>query len=253
MHPVLFQIGPLTLHTYGVFVALGFIIGILLALHQGKKEGFPKEKILDIGFYTLLSAIIGSRLFYVLVEYKYFIKNPVHIFKIWEGGLVFFGGLIAVLFVLLIYFKKNALPVWKTLDLFSPSLALGHAIGRLGCFSAGCCHGKPANLPWSVTFTNPDSLAIIGVPVHPTQLYETLSLSISFVILILIRKYKHFNGQIFWTYALLYSVIRFTIEFFRGDEARGFIYKNLSIAQGISAVLFMTAIFFMVLLRKKKS
>jgi phosphatidylglycerol:prolipoprotein diacylglycerol transferase len=252
MHPILIRIGPLTLHTYGVFVALGFIVGLMLALHQGKKEGFSKDKILDIGFYTLLSAIIGSRLFYVLVEYKYYIKNPIDIFKLWQGGLVFFGGLLLALLVLTIYFRKNALPVWKTLDLFAPSLAIGHAIGRLGCFSAGCCHGKPANLPWSVTFTNPDSLAIIGVPVHPTQLYEALSLSISFGILILIRKYKRFNGQIFWTYAMLYSVVRFTIEFFRGDEVRGFIYKNLSIAQGISVVLFITAIFFMLLLRKKK-
>lgn len=253
MHPVLFRIGPLSLHTYGVFIALGFIAGLLLALHQGKKEGFPKEKILDVGFYTLLSAIIGSRLFYVFIEYKYYIKNPIDIFKLWQGGLVFFGGLLLALLVLIVYFRKNALPVWKTLDLFAPSLAIGHAIGRLGCFSAGCCHGKPADLPWSVTFTNPDSLAIIGVPVHPTQLYEALSESIIFVILMLVRKYKRFNGQIFWIYTLLYSAVRFTIEFFRGDEARGFIYKNLSIAQGISAVLFITAIFFMVSLRKKKS
>ena len=121
MYPILFKIGPLTLYTYGVLISLGFIVGIALTLHLGKKEGFAKEKILDIGFYALIAAIIGSRLLFVLIEYKYFIKNPLDIFKIWEGGLVFFGGLLLVVLVLLIYLKKNALPLWKTLDLFAPS------------------------------------------------------------------------------------------------------------------------------------
>src|SRR4030065_169870 len=121
MYPILFKIGPLTIHTYGVMIALGFIAAITLAIHLGRKEGIAKEKILDIGFYILLSAIIGSRLFFVIIEYEYFIKNPSDILKIWEGGLVFYGGLFLAIIVLLIYLRKNSLPVFKTLDLLSPA------------------------------------------------------------------------------------------------------------------------------------
>jgi len=251
MFPILFKIGPFTLHTYGLLVALGFMAGIILAIRNGKREGIAKEKILDIGFYTLIAAILGSRLFYVLVEYKYFIDNPADIFKIWEGGLVFYGGVFFAIPVVLFYFKKHALPILKSLDLFAPSLAIGHAIGRLGCFSAGCCHGKPTNLPWGITFTDPHSLAIRGIPLHPTQLYEFGTEFGTFIFLMFLRRHKQFDGQIIWMYVLLYSAARFIIEFFRGDSARGFIYNGFSVAQGISVVLFIAAIASIAFIRKK--
>ncbi len=253
MCPIFLKIGPVTLHTYGVLVALGFVVGIVFAVYFGKKEGIAREKILDIGFYTILAAIGGSRLFFVIIEYKYFLKNPIDIFKVWEGGLVFYGGVLLVIPMILIYFKKNALPAWKTLDIFAPSLAIGHAIGRLGCFSAGCCYGKPTDLPWGVTFTDPHSLAIIGIPLHPTQLYESFAEIGNFAVLLILRKYKKFDGQLVWTYVLIYSVIRFIIEFFRGDRARGFIYNGFSIAQVISLGLFLAAIIFIVSHWRKKS
>lgn len=253
MYPILFKIGPFTLHTYGLLVALGFIIGIALAVHLGKKEGVPKEKILDIGFYTIIAAIVGSRLFFVIVEYKYFIKNPLEIIKIWEGGLVFYGGVFLAVPVLLWYFRKNNFPVWKTLDLFTPSLSIGHVLGRIGCFCAGCCHGKPTDVPWAVTFKDPHSLAVLGIPLHPTQLYESAAEFIVFTFLLILRKHKKFDGQIFWTYMLLYSIVRFIIEFFRGDRIRGFIYNGFSIAQGISVGLFLVAIIFILLHRRRKS
>lgn len=251
MYPILFKIGPVTLHTYGVFVALGFIVGIALALHLGGKQGIAKEKILDIGFYTLISAIVGSRVFFVLIEYEYFIKNPLDIFKLWEGGLVFFGGLLFAILVLLIYFKKNALPLGKTSDLFAPSIAIGHAIGRLGCFSAGCCYGKPTDLPWGVTFADPHTLAIRGIPLHPTQLYESFAEFGIFIFLMFLRKHKRFDGQVIWMYVLMYSIARFIIEFFRGDPARAFIYNGFSVAQGISVILFLTSVISILLLWKK--
>ncbi|GBE05698.1 MAG TPA: prolipoprotein diacylglyceryl transferase [Nitrospirae bacterium] len=254
MYPILIKIGPLTIHTYGVFIALGFIAGIALALHLGKKEGaVSQDSILDIGFYTLLAAIAGSRLLYVIVEFRYFIKHPLDVFKIWEGGLVFLGGFLLVITVLLFYFKKHSLPAWKTFDLFTPSLALGHAIGRLGCFSAGCCYGKPSDLPWSVTFTDPDSMALLNTPLHPTQLYESFAELSIFAILMLLRRRKSFDGQILWTYVLLYSIARFIIEFFRGDINRGFIYHNFSVAQGLSVALFISAVIFIASHRKKKT
>jgi phosphatidylglycerol:prolipoprotein diacylglycerol transferase len=245
MFPVLLEIGPFSIHTYGLLVALGFIAGIALALHLGKSEEFARDTILDIGFYILVSSIIGSRLLYVLIEYKYFSDNPLEIFQIWEGGLVFYGGLLLAIPVLMTYFRQHGLEPWKTLDLFAPSMALGHAIGRIGCFSAGCCYGKPTTLPWGVTFLHPESMAITGIALHPTQLYESGAELGIFIFLMLFRSRKRFHGQLVWLYVLLYSAARFTIEFFRGDAERGFIFNTLSSAQGISLILFLTAFYFL--------
>ncbi|MEW6215191.1 MAG: prolipoprotein diacylglyceryl transferase [Nitrospirota bacterium] len=254
MHPILFKLGPLTIHTYGVLVAAGFLLGLGLAVRQARKEGIPSDKIVDLGFYTLLSAIIGSRLFFVIINANHYLKNPIEIFKIWEGGLVFYGGILFTVPIAVWYIKKNAFGVWSTADLFAPSIAIGHAIGRLGCFVAGCCYGKPAEgLPWAVTFTNPESLARIGIPLHPTQLYESAGELINFLILIILRKYKSFNGQLFLTYLLLYSVLRFIVEFFRGDVSRGFITPHLSLSQGISILMYLVAIVGLIILRRKKS
>ncbi|MEW6163175.1 MAG: prolipoprotein diacylglyceryl transferase [Nitrospirota bacterium] len=253
MHPVLFKIGPLTIHTYGVLMASGFLLGLGLAVRRARKEGIPSDKILDLGFYILLSAIIGSRLFFILMNAGYYLKNPLEIFKIWEGGLVFYGGLILAIPTAVWYVKKNTLGVWNTADLFAPSIAIGHSIGRIGCFFAGCCYGKPAEgLLWAVTFTDPQSLAIIGVPLHPTQLYESMGEFINFLLLVILRRYKSFNGQLFLTYILLYSVLRFIVEFYRGDVSRGFITSQLSLAQGISILMFLVAVAGLVILRQRK-
>jgi phosphatidylglycerol:prolipoprotein diacylglycerol transferase len=255
MHPILFKLGPLTIHTYGLFVASGFLLGLGLAVRQARKEGIPPHKIVDLGFYILLAAIIGSRLFFISINASHYIKNPLDILKIWEGGLVFYGGVFLALPAAIWYVKKNGLGIWKTADIFAPSIAIGHAIGRIGCFFAGCCYGKPAELlPWAVTFTDPESLvgASIGIPLHPTQLYESAGEFINFLILITLRGYKSFNGQLFMTYLLLYSVLRFIVEFFRGDMSRGFIIYNLSISQGISILIFLVAIGGLIILRKRR-
>ncbi len=245
MHPILYKIGPLTLHTYGALVAIGFMAGLFVAINQAKKQGIPKEKVLDLGFYILISAIVGSRLLYVIIESEYYIKHPLDIFKLWEGGLVFFGGLLLALPVVIVYLRKNALSFGKVADIFAPALAIGHAIGRLGCFSAGCCHGRPTTLPWGVVFTDPDSLAITGIPLHPTQLYEAFANLVIFFLLLLFQKRKRFDGQIVALYLGFYSAVRFTIEFFRGDSARGFFLDGISTSQGISLALFISAVSFL--------
>jgi phosphatidylglycerol:prolipoprotein diacylglycerol transferase len=252
MHPDLFSIGPITIHTYGVMVAIGFLLGIGLALRQARKEGIPSEKISDLSFYLLLAAVIGSRIFYILLNPGPYIKNPVAILKIWEGGLVFYGGLIFAVITGVIYIKKHNLSLWQIADIFAPSIAVGHAIGRLGCFFAGCCHGRPADLPWAVTFTDPHSLAPLGMALHPTQLYEAGGEFINFLILLLLRKRQTFRGEVFWSYVILYSILRFFVEFFRGDAARGMLTQELSVAQAISIVMFFTAIGFMTFLRWRK-
>jgi len=254
MHPVLFRIGPLTIHTYGLLVAVGFLIGLGFAVRQARKEGIPADKIIDLGFYILLTAIIGSRLGFILINASYYIKNPLDIFKIWEGGLVFYGGVLLAVPTAVWYVKKNGLGIWRTADVFAPSIAIGHALGRLGCFFAGCCYGKTAeSLPWAVTFTDPECLARIGIPLHPTQLYESAGEFINFLILITLRRYKSFNGQLFMTYLLLYSVLRFIVEFFRGDVSRGFITPQLSVSQGISILMFLIAVAGLIVLRQRNS
>lgn len=252
MYPILFKIGPFTIYTYGVLAATGFLLGLVLALWQGRKEGIPSNKIVDLGFYTLLFALVGSRLFFVLLNAEYYLKHPLDIFKIWEGGLVFYGGLLFTIPIVLWYVRKHALGIWSTADLFAPSIAIGHSIGRLGCFSAGCCYGKPAEgLPWAVTFTDPQSLAQIGIPLHPTQLYESLGEFINFFILITLRRYKSFNGQLFFTYLLLYSVLRFIVEFFRGDVGRGYITSFISVPQAMSIVIFLVSVAGLIVLKRK--
>jgi len=252
MHPILFRFGPLTIHTYGFLVATGFLLGLVLAVRHARDEGISSNRIVDLGFYILLAAIIGSRLFFIIINAGYYIKNPLDIFKIWKGGLVFYGGVLLAVPTAIWYVKKNGFNICRTADVIAPSIAIGHALGRLGCFFAGCCYGKSAeSLPWAVTFTDPESLAQIGVPLHPTQLYESAGEFVNFLILITLRKYKSFNGQLFITYLLFYSSLRFIVEFFRGDVNRGFIIPQLSVSQGISALMFLVAAIGFIILKRR--
>ena len=256
MHPILFTIttrfGTIPIHTYGVLVAIGFIVGILLAERQAKHYGIKKEVIADLGFYIVLSALIGSRLFFVITEYRHYLANPLDFFKVWEGGLVFYGGLLLAVPVSIYYVRKQGVPVLKVADVFAPYLALGHGIGRLGCFSAGCCYGNPSNLPWSVTFTDPHTLAPIGIPLHPTQLYEAFGNFCIFLILIAVRKKQSYSGQIFFLYGVLYSFLRFVNEMFRGRDTKNLVFNSLSASQLISILLFTFSISMLFYLRKKR-
>ena len=148
MYPVLLEFGPIKIFTYGFLVATGFFTAIWLAARQGAKEGKDPQAIMDLSFYVLLSAILGARVLYVIVEYKYFVSAPLDVFKLWKGGLVYYGGLIASVVVGMIYLKKNHMPVWSTADILAPSIALGQAIGRWGCLFAGCCYGIRTDQPW---------------------------------------------------------------------------------------------------------
>jgi len=254
MHPILIKIGPLAIHTYGFMIATGFLIGLYLAVRQAKKEGMSSERVTDLAFYILLAAIIGSRVLFILINAGHYLQNPLDIFKIWEGGLVFYGGVLFAVPVAIWYLKKHNLRVWSTGDIFAPSIAIGHAFGRLGCFFAGCCYGKAAEtLPWAVIFSDPECLAPRDVPLHPTQLYESGGELINFLILISLRRHKSFNGQLIMTYLLLYSVLRFIVEIFRGDTERGYLISHISVSQGISILMFLIAIIGMVVLKRRGS
>ena len=249
MHPVLFKIGDLTINTYGFFVAIGFIAGILLAKREAKRLGVDHDKIMDLIFYIIMAAIIGSRLFYVAINPRAF-ANPLEILKIWNGGLVFYGGFLVALITALIYLKKNNLPVWKTADIMAPSIAAGQFFGRLGCFSAGCCYGKACDFPWAVTFTNTDSLAPLGISIHPTQLYHAAGNLLIFCMLWFWRTRKKIDGHLFWSYVLLYGITRSFLELFRGDFRGNLFLGAISFSQIVGGIMTLLAVFMILYLKK---
>ncbi len=200
MFPVLFHIGGFTVLSYGLFMAVGFLLGIGIAVREARRKGIPPEKILDLSFYIIFSAIIGSRLLFVLINYPHYLEHPLDFFKVWEGGLVFFGGLILSFLTGLWIIRKQKLLFWETADLMAPSIAIGQAFGRLGCFAACCCFGRTTNRFWGVTFTHPDSLAPTGIALHPTQLYEALTALIIFFILWFFKDRQKNSGMIFLLY-----------------------------------------------------
>ena len=252
MYPVLFRIGPFTLHTYGVFIAMAFLSAIALALREARRQGEDANKILDLCFYMLVAAIVGSRILYVLINWSTFRHDPFEIVRIWQGGLVFYGGFIGALLTALWYMRRKGLPLLKTADIMAPYIAFGQFVGRIGCFFAGCCYGKTCDLPWAVIFTHPESLAPKGVPLHPTQLYSSLNGLFIFFVLVGIRRIKGFEGQIFWTYVLLYGVTRSIIEHFRGDERGMFVEGMFSTSQLIGLIMAVIAIAMMIILRRRK-
>ncbi len=248
MHPILFEIpridlgnwtiGPIPVRMYGLLIGIGFLLGIWLAARRAKKEGLNPDRILDLGVYLLLAAIIGSRLLYVLTSWNELSQNPLDMFAIWKGGLVFYGGVLAAVPVGIWFVRKHELPVWKTADIIAPYAALAHAFGRLGCFFAGCCYGTPCNGPLCITFSDPHSLAPRGVPLFPSQLAESGGELLIFVLLLALRRHKKFDGQLFWLYLVFYAVLRFSLEFFRGDADRGLYFGGaISQSQIIAVVM----------------
>lgn len=247
MHPVLFKIplfGGITIYSYGVLVALGFVAGLLWVMRESRRVGLDSSRAVDLVFWVIVAAIAGSRILHVAVsESDRFLANPLMFFKIWEGGLVFYGGLIAAVAVSIWYIRRHRMPLLLTCDVFAPGIALGHAIGRIGCFLAGCCFGRVCDHPgwYSVVFPHdPQTFAPPGLPLYPTQLIEAGGEFLNFAILMLLRHYKRFDGQIFATYLVLYGIIRMVGEQMRGDAERGFLVEPwLSTSTFIS--LFMIA------------
>jgi phosphatidylglycerol:prolipoprotein diacylglycerol transferase len=249
MHPVLLQVGNLKIYSYGVFVAVGFLAAIWVAGREIARQGIDREKFYDMGFWVVLSAIAGARLFHVLVYWPQYAANPVEILKLWNGGLVFYGGFLAAVAACLLYLRRNRIPFLPVADASAIGIPLGLAFGRLGCTMAGCCFGKPSTLPWAVTFSDPASLAPLHVPLHPTQIYESLAGFAIFGILYAARDRFRTPGVRFWTMLILYGVARSFLEIFR-DDPRGFL-GPLSESQVVSAVLIVYAVASLVAARAK--
>jgi len=251
MFPVIVQIKGFVIHTYGVFVALGVLAGIFFARHEARRLQINEEKVLDLCFYIIVAAIVGSRLFYVATHPSYFYSHPLEIFKIWSGGLVFYGGFIASALVVIAYLRRHNLPLGKTADIAGLSLPLGHFFGRIGCFFAGCCYGQTCKLPWAVTFSHPESLAPLHTSLHPTQLYHAAGNLLIFLSLFFFRRYKQYDGQIFWLYIMCYGIIRSAIEILRGDYRGATIFGIFSLSQVIGICSALIALAMLIVLSKR--
>jgi len=217
MLPTLLKFGWFEVHSYGLMVALGFLAGIAVTLYYAGKEGIAPQDVLDLAILTIISSIVGARLFYVLGQFDYYRSNPLEILMVQNGGLVFLGGLLLTLVTVAYYARRKRLPLLKLCDAIAPGAALGYAIGRIGCFLNGCCFGLPAKLPWAVVFPK-SSLAgayCPDLPLHPTQLYSSLAMLLACLALVWVYRKKAFDGQMLFLGLIFYSVYRFLVEFFR--------------------------------------
>jgi phosphatidylglycerol:prolipoprotein diacylglycerol transferase len=237
-------------------LAAAYLLGLKLAMNRAKALGLDSVRILDLGIYIIISALIGAKLLLLVTDFQSFRNDPRELLTLARSGGVFYGGLILAVAVALWYIRRSGLPLWTTCDVFAPGIALGHVIGRFGCFFAGCCWGRETTLPWAITFSDPFAAANVGTPLgvhlHPTQLYEAGAESlILFALLLTEKKGKPYAGRTFWLYILLYAISRYVIEIFRGDP-RGSV-GIFSTSQFISIVLAPLAIVMLVYLARAQA
>ncbi len=253
MYPRLLELGPITVYSYGVLLASAYLLGLYMAVRRARRYGIDSDRVLDLGIYVIVSALVGAKLLLLIVDFDYFRQNPAELWTLVRSGGVFYGGLVVAFAVALWYVRRHKLPVWSTADAIAPGIALGHVVGRMGCLLAGCCYGRAATLPWSVTFTDPFAASNVGTPLHvalhPTQLYDAgAELLILIFLLATERRGRPFPGRTFWFYILFYGVSRFAIEFYRGDP-RGMMW-GLPTSQIISLVMVPIALVMLAVLRR---
>jgi phosphatidylglycerol---prolipoprotein diacylglyceryl transferase len=194
---------------------LAFLAGTAVAVRLARLRGISSEHVLDLTAIILVAGIVGARLLYLALQWSYFRENPTHIWRLWEGGLSFQGGLVAALLAGAVYCHRRGLSFQAMGDVIAPGAALGYAIGRVGCFLNGCCYGAPTDLPWACQFHDPPITGPLTPPSHPTQLYASLASLVMFGLLLGIFRRQRVTGQVLWSYLLFYAVYRFAIEFLR--------------------------------------
>ena len=257
MHPIAFQLGPLTIHWYGVMIALAFLAGLGTATRRARRENIPAEKIADVTLWLMVGAILGARFVYVTTYWREeFASQPfTEIFMIQHGGLVYYGGLIGAAVAGISFIRWKKMPLWKTADVFAPSIALGSVFGRVGCLLNGCCYGRPTDAPWAITFTNPQAHEFSGtplnVPLHPTEIYDALLNFGLYLFLAWLFRRNKFDGQVFATYLLCYAVTRSIVEYFRGDYSNLHYHFSLTPAQWIGVPIFVAGLALAAFLSKR--
>jgi phosphatidylglycerol:prolipoprotein diacylglycerol transferase len=248
MYPNIFHID--FLYSYGVLIAIAFLVALWLSGRMAKRAGLSQDAVTNLGIYCALAAIAGAKIMMFIVDLPRYLEHPGEIFSMStvRAGGVFYGGLIGALVVAFWYMHRTKLPALTTADVFAPAIALGHGIGRLGCFAAGCCWGIPSDRPWAVTFTDPNAERLVGVPLnvplHPTQLYEAFAEFIIFGVLYWRIRKPHSPGSIIGMYLILYSATRFIVEFYRNHEQGNLWGGPFDTSQWISLVLVMLGAWF---------
>ena len=233
MFPILIRLGPVTIHTYGFMMALGVASGLLFLYLQSKRQGLDAVKLVDAGFYTILVSLVGAKLILFVGNVSYYLEYPAELLSLARSGGVFQGGLVFGVIFAVWYFRRRQIRFWKAADIIGPALALGHGFGRIGCFMAGCCYGRVCDSPWGVYFESQYAHDLTGIPLgralHPVQLYEGALNFVNFLVLFLLLRKKKFDGQVFSSYIIFYSVIRYVTEFYRGDHPdRAFLLQSSS-------------------------
>lgn len=243
MFPRLLDFGNFGIPTYGLMAALGLVLGLTLIVQLARREGIDTDRVWNLGILAVLSGILGAKLLYVLHNWDFYAQHPRALFSVAtvQAAGVWYGGLLGAIAACAWYMRRHGMPGLLTADIFAPGVALAHAIGRLGCFAAGCCYGRLTDVPWAVTFTHPLAFELVGtplyVPLHPTQLYEfAVEFMLFFALLWMVRR-RAFNGQIIGSYLFLYGFARYFLEFLRGDPDRGSVLGIMSGTQFISILL----------------
>jgi len=272
--PIPFLQKSIPIYSYGFMLMVAFIVSIFVARWRAKREGIEPNIITDLAIYLIFAGIIGARVFFVVQFFEDYRDNLLDIFKIYEGGLVYYGGLFAAIITLYIFVKQKHLSVLKVIDIIVPSGVLGLAFGRIGCFLNGCCFGKVApHTPWAVCFPKTINKAGIingspaflhqykdGViqisaahtlPVHPAQLYAFLANLALFFILSFFFRYRKRHGEILLLFGMMYPVIRYCMEMLRGDNPTYF--NHFTIAQIISIIIFVISTTLFIIIRRKKT
>lgn len=234
----MFKIGSFPIQTVGLLHALAFVVGVAWVFAQARKENSLKEtqQILDLSVVIVIWAVLGARLFSVLFDgnLSWYFEHPEELFMFWHGGFTFYGGFIFATAAGMIYIRKHRMDLWHIGDWIAPALALGLVVGRLGCLASGDSFGKPTNLPWAVVFTDPQSLAPKGIPLHPTQIYSVVTNLVIFGVLIIWKKRQKFSGELFLLFMLLYALTRSLVEIFRDDPRGVYLAGIISTSQIIS-------------------
>jgi phosphatidylglycerol:prolipoprotein diacylglycerol transferase len=260
MHPRLLTTPWFTLYTFGLLLAAAYVAAYWWLMREGEREGIDSDALASLGFWAIVGAIVGAKALMVLRSFPDYAADPSEIFSrsVLSAAGDFYGGFLGALISSAIFFYRHPrLPFWSVADLCGPAIALGQAIGRIGCFMAGDDYGRPSGVPWAVSFTDPDAARIggapLGVPLHPVQLYESAICLILFFVLVRLSRRKRFDGQVILAYTLLYAVARFILEFFRGDADRGFVFGGvLSTSQFIAVVLAPLALVLWLVRRSRK-
>lgn len=246
--------------SYFFFLTMGFMLATNIIIRETERAGDDVRTMLDLAILILIGGLVGGRLGHILFEMpRLYVEHPEYILQFWRGGLVYYGGFLFCAIVAIVFCWRLKLNFWRVADIFAMGTAFGLVFGRMGCLSAGCCYGKPADfpsgwvVPWSITFYSgqvPPELQ--GVPLHPTQIYEAVACVLLYIGLVVLRKRQLFDGQIIWTFLASYAVLRTIIEIFRFDTDRGvYLEGHLSTSQIISIGLFTGAVVMMPILARR--